>query len=82
VSQRDTVTLEDVLDLVKQLSPIDKVRLIERVAPEIERALAGQRHQPGRSLLGLVKDLGLAPSADQIDTARQEAWASFLDDDS
>jgi hypothetical protein len=34
------VLLEEVLNLVKQLKLVDKVRLIERVAPQIERELA------------------------------------------
>jgi len=38
----DAVTLEDVFRLAKQLSPVDQVRLIERVAPEIERELSGE----------------------------------------
>jgi hypothetical protein len=41
----DAVTLEDVFRLAKQLSPVDQVRLIERVAPEIERELSGE-HPP------------------------------------
>jgi len=75
------VTLENVLNLAKQLSPRDQVRLIEQVAPEIERALADGRPVAGLSLLGVFKDLGLAPSADEIDAARQEAWATFPHDE-
>ena len=33
------VTLNEVLDLAKRLSPLDKLRLIERVAPQIEQEL-------------------------------------------
>jgi hypothetical protein len=71
------VTLEEVLELARQLSPVDKVRLIERVAPEVERALVSPLGRASRSLLGLLKDLGPAPSADEIDGARREAWTSF-----
>ncbi len=73
----DAVTLDDVLKLAKQLAPLDKVRLIERVAPEVERDFATQAGTETRSLLGLLRDLGPAPSADEIDAARREAWASF-----
>ena len=73
----DAVTLEEVLKLANQLSPIDKVRLIERVAPEVERDLTARPGRESRSLLGLLKDLGPAPSAAEIDAARREAWASF-----
>ncbi len=37
---QDAVTLKDVLKLARQLSAIDQVRLIERVAPKVERDLA------------------------------------------
>lgn len=75
-------TVEDVLRLVRQLSTIEKIRLIERVAPEIERELAtGRGASPSVSLLGLVKNLGPAPSTDEIDACRHEAWANFPRDD-
>jgi len=75
------ITLEEVLTLAEQLSPVDKVRLIERVALDVERALDTQRQRRSVSLLGLVKDLGPAPSEEEIDSARREAWASFPADD-
>ena len=74
---RREVTLEEVLQLVQHLSPLDKVRLIERIAPEIERALATGQSAPGKPLLGLAKDLGPAPSAEEIDAARRDASARF-----
>ena len=33
------ITLESALELVKQLSLVDKVRLIEQIAPQIEHEL-------------------------------------------
>jgi hypothetical protein len=77
----DTVTLEEVLQLARRLSSVDKVRLIEHVAPEIERDLTTPRGHRSRSLLGLLKDFGPAPSADEIELARQETWANFPRDD-
>lgn len=71
------VTLDEVLELAKQLSPVDKVRLIERVAPEVEHDLITRRKGGSRSLLGLLKELGPAPSTEEIHAARHEAWASF-----
>jgi hypothetical protein len=68
-----SVTLEYVLRLTEQLSPLDKVRLIEHVAPQLERDL--QLLTPRRSLRGLWR--GLAISADDITAARREAWANF-----
>ena len=70
-------TVDEVLELVRRLSTIEKVQLIERVAPEIERELVMGRATPSVSLLGVVKDLGTAPSADEIDACRHDAWAHF-----
>jgi hypothetical protein len=71
------VTLEEALGLVKRLSPLDKARLIERIVPDIERELATAQSAPRKSLWGLCADLGPAPSAEDIDQARQEEWANF-----
>lgn len=70
-------TLEEVVALAKQLSPAEQARLIERVAPELARALDAGRSAAGVSLLGLLQDLGPAPSAEDIDQARVEAWVGF-----
>jgi len=75
MSEMGTVTLEQVISLARQLPPLEKVRLIERIAPEIERDMRQQR--PLKSLLGLCADLGPAPSAEDIDEIRFEMWAGF-----
>lgn len=74
------MTLETVLNLAKQLSLVDKVRLIELMAPEIERELVRPK-APRRSLWGICADLGEAPSAEEIDEARRDAWANFPRED-
>jgi hypothetical protein len=71
------VKLDEVLELARQLSPSEKARLIEQVAPEAQHEVAKARTAAGASLLGLAKDLGPAPSADEIDAARAEAWSNF-----
>lgn len=71
----DTPTLDDILKLAEQLSPVDKVRLIERVAPQVEAALQADRELSRQSLRGLWRGVGL--SADDIEDARREAWATF-----
>lgn len=75
------VTLGEVLHLVRQLSPLEQVRLVELVVPEIGHALAVGSPSPRVSLLGLVKDLGTAPTAEEIDSVRREAWANFPRDE-
>jgi hypothetical protein len=66
-----------VVRLAKQLSPAEQARLIELVAPDVARALNARGPTAGLSLLGLVKDLGPAPSAAEIDEVRREAWTGF-----
>ncbi|MFM8298413.1 MAG: hypothetical protein ACKN9A_08410, partial [Microcystis aeruginosa] len=54
------VTLEDALEIVKQLSPLDKVRLIEKVTPDIKQQLAVTTHQPRKSLRGLWRSANIS----------------------
>lgn len=78
---QSTVTLNEVFSLAKKLSPRDKLRLIEHIAPEIERDLTTVTPEPRKSLWGLWADLGPAPSAEEIDEARREAWGNFPRED-
>jgi hypothetical protein len=79
----NTMRLDEVMTLALQLSPLDKLRLIERLAPHLERdwIASTQPHSEHRSLHGLCADLGPAPSAEEIDQARREAWANFPRED-
>jgi hypothetical protein len=79
MSETKVVTLEQVVALARQLPPLEKIRLIERIVPEIERDIMDQK--PLKSLLGLCADLGPAPSAEDIDQIRQEMWARFPRED-
>jgi hypothetical protein len=77
-------TLETVLRQASRLSTIDKVRLIEKVTPQIERELVASQQRPAASypsLLGICQDLGTAPSAEEIDTTREEFLAGFPRED-
>lgn len=75
------VKLDEVMTLATHLSALDKVRLIEGLAPQIEQDLIALRSTPLRPLLGLCADLGPAPSAQDIDAVRSEAWAGFPRED-
>jgi hypothetical protein len=75
------MTFEAVLSLVKQLSLSEKLRLIKWMVREIERELVVARPTPRRSLWGLCADLGVAPSAPDIDETRREEWANFPRED-
>jgi len=71
----EAVTLEQVLALVTNLSARDKVRLIELVAPQIEKAMPVEPHKPLRSLYGLWR--GFSISEEDIAEARREMWGNF-----
>ena len=75
------MTLQEVLQLAQQLTPIDKVRLIQQLTPDLERELSETKPKPKKSLLGLCADLGQAPSAAEIDRTRNEVWGSFPRED-
>jgi len=81
MNQTEPVTLEQVISLARQLPPLEKIRLIEQTAPEIERDMPSQRPLNLKSLLGLCADLGPAPSAQEIDEIRREMWADFSQED-
>ena len=49
ITESGPVTLEQVLSLARQSPSLDKVRLIERIAPDIEHDI--RQGQPLRSLL-------------------------------
>lgn len=63
------------MDLAKQLSPLDKVRLIESLCHDAESSIGEQATQKRRSLRGLFK--GCSISADEIDQARRQMWGRF-----
>jgi hypothetical protein len=75
----NTVTLEQALVLVRRLSPVDKARLIERIAPEIERELKATQPTRRKSLRGLWRGLGITEA--DIAEARREMWSDFPRED-
>lgn len=70
--------IDDVLAAARRLTDRDKLRLIGRLAAELE----GAGQPPGeRSLLGALSAMGHAPSEEDIDQTRREMLASFPRDD-
>lgn len=55
-----TVTLTEILELVTRLSLVDKVRLIERIAPQIEQGLSVEPLKPRKSLRGLWREIDIS----------------------
>ena len=74
-----TVTLEATLELVKQLSLLDKVRLIEQIAPQIEKELTNIQPKPRQSLRGIWRDADITES--DINEVRKEMWSNFPRED-
>ena len=69
---QERVTLEQVLTLAKQLTPLEKVQLIENVMPDLKASLqaVSVSRRSLRSAYGICADLGSAPSAEDIDEIR------------
>lgn len=78
-SPNNPVTLDEVLQLARELSAVDKLRLIERIAPEIEREVTPAQADQRTSLRGLWRGLDIT-AADLAD-ARRDMWAQFPRDD-
>ena len=78
-----SVTLEQVIDLARQLSPFEKVRLIEQVVPDLEAPLkaASTKTIPLSSAYGSLSELGDAPSKEEIDEMRQDVFGNFPRED-
>ena len=56
----DSVTLEEVLNLAKQLSPLDRIRLIEQITPQLKRDFVVVPSQPRKSLRGIWKGIDIS----------------------
>ncbi len=70
-----TVELEEVVGMVRGLSPLDKVRLVEEVMTLLEDDLTNQKSRPKPSLYGIWPDANI--SEEDIAEARQEMWGNF-----
>lgn len=68
-------SLEEALQVVQHLSLIDKVRLLEEVAPQIKQELIGKQNQPRKSLRGLWKGVDITEA--DIAALRQEMWGNL-----
>jgi len=72
----ETPTWENATQLASQLSLIGKIQLVEWLGAKIKQELVATQ-TPKLSLYGLCADLGIAPSAEEIDKIRQEVWVDF-----
>jgi hypothetical protein len=72
---------EELVTLALNLSPIEKARLLERVASILGHDLESPEATPGISLYGLWSDLETDISEEDNAEARREAWANFPRED-
>jgi hypothetical protein len=72
--------LDSIVEQARQLSPLDRVRLVEQVM-EIVKVDVEDRlpKKPRRSLLGIWE--GVDVSEEDIDEARREMWGNFPRED-
>ena len=68
--------LAEVLAIVESLEPLDKLKLMERLAVSLETHLssAGSEH-PRKPLYGIWSDVDV--SVDDIDAVRRDLWGNF-----
>ena len=70
---------------VAKLAKLEEmVRVLEENQPGTASATTGAETAPSisrRSVRGLLRDLGPAPSNDEIDRARHDLWAGFPRED-
>jgi hypothetical protein len=77
--EETTRTLEQVMDLAEQLSPLDKLRLIERLSRDVAVSLQAPLAPRRRSLRGLLR--GYSITEEEIEQARREMWGNFPRED-
>jgi hypothetical protein len=73
--------LNHVRELAMSLSPEEQLSLIADLASKLQGQDRVPEKKPFPSMRGALKDLGPAPSAEEIDEARREAWANFPRED-
>lgn len=72
--------VDEVVTLALRLSPLEKVRLVERIVATLHHS-PGERSASLRALYGVLAHLGSAPTAEDIESARREAWSAFPRED-
>lgn len=75
-----TATPQDVLKMLRQLPPRERLKVIYQALPEIEQSLS-ENVRAYKSLRGLWKDLLPSISAEDIDEVRREMWKNFPRED-
>jgi hypothetical protein len=74
-------TVDEIVELARSLSPLEKLKLIERLAPDLEAALSSATPptRGRRALRGLLR--GCSVGNQEIEEARREMWGAFPRED-
>jgi hypothetical protein len=76
------IALEQVKRLAENLTPSEKVKLVEWLGHTLAHELAHHTPpKPRRSLYGLLADLGPGPTDEDIEEVRREMWHNFPRED-
>jgi len=73
------MNFQDVLNQAMQLSTLDKVRLIQQMALNIEREIGNGQTNPPQPPAWTAPSEGQRLSNQEVDQARWEDWANFPD---
>jgi hypothetical protein len=73
------ITTDQVVELLRQLPPRERLRVVLRVLPELEQSLPPPASGPRQSLRGLWR--GLDISDEDIEEVRREMWGKFPAED-
>ncbi len=79
------ISVDIAVNMLRQLSPRDRLKVISIVLPEAEQELpqqaSEQNFQEPESLYGLWKHLGFDVTEEDIDEVRKEVWKNFPRED-
>jgi hypothetical protein len=73
------VTTDKVIELLRQLPPRERLRVVVRVLPELEKALIEPTPEPRPPLRGLWRGLNITD--EDIEEARRQMWGHFPSED-
>jgi hypothetical protein len=85
VTAKPPVTVEMAVEVLRKLSPRDRLKVITIVLPEMENELPkeniAQEHPKRESLRGLWKHLNFDITEEDIAEVRKEVWKNFPRED-
>jgi hypothetical protein len=73
--------LDEIVAAALRLSPVEKVRLVERVVSTLESDVVAVAKPPLETFKGILAHLGPGPSDEDIEEARREIMKNFPRED-